>query len=312
MSAFSYLVGDMDELLASWERAPYVSSPPRDLNDIFSLETVEALLRSGVLPLPCIRLLRDGVVLPVGGLGRPAQRGSAKRERLADAAAVIGAVAEGATLVIEELQVYFPELADLTRALTEQSGYPVYSAAFLSPADARGLNPHYDIMSVFIRQLDGSKLWRVAEPIARWPVTEWTQAHAAQATDTVLEVELKAGQCLYVPRGFIHSGVATSDASVHVSIGLIPPTWGAVLRQLANSALGEELFREALPYRFHALEPAEQRRLLIERMGQLTERLGLLAWASDPAAALAGAARPTAASTESAPGSLRSALTGRC
>jgi lysine-specific demethylase/histidyl-hydroxylase NO66 len=310
MSAFSYLVSDTDELLAHWERAPFVSTPPRDLNDIFSLETVEALLLSGVLPLPCVRLLKDGAVLPAGELGRPAQRGAAKRERLADPAAIFGAVAAGATLVVEELQVYCRALADFTKSLTEQSGYSIYSAAFLSPADSRGLDPHYDIMGVFIRQIHGSKVWRVAEPITRWPVTEWTAADAARTTPTALEVELEAGQCLYVPRGFIHSGIATSRASVHVSIGLIPPTWGAVLRHLANSALGDEPFREALPYRFHALEPAEQRRLLTERMSLLTDRLGQLARSGDPAAALARAVRLTPSDAVPAAGSLRSALTG--
>lgn len=309
MNVFSYLVGDTGELLAHWERAPFVSSPPQDLNRIFSLDTVEELLLSGILPLPCLRLIKDGVVLPTAELGRPVQRGQAKRERLADPAAVIGAVAAGASLVVEELQVYCRALADFTKSLTEQSGYPVYSAAFLSPASARALNAHYDTMSVFIRQLEGSKEWRVAEPITRWPVTEWTAADAARTTQTVLEVELKAGECLYVPRGFIHAGVATSRASVHVSIGLIPPTWGAVLRHLVNSALGDEPFREALPYRFHAMEAAEQHRLLTERMSLLNDRLGRLTRASDPAAAMAKAVRAAYAGAEPAAGSLRSALT---
>ncbi len=306
MSALAYLVGDAEELQANWERAPFVSTPSADLNEIFSLETIESLLRSGSLPLPCLRLFRDGAVVPADRLGRQAERGGAKRDRLADPGAVFSEVAAGATLLIDELQTYCPPLAELTRSLTGQSGYATYCAAFLTPADAPGVKAHFDTASVFIRQLDGSKIWRIAEPVMHWPAGGWSETTDAR-TPVVLETELKAGECLYVPRGFIHSGVATSHASVHLSVGMIPPTWTAVLKQLANSALQDEMFREGLPYAYQDLPPDEQRRLLTERMTVLTERLTKLASTTSPAAALAKATPKTPASPPAA-GSLRSAL----
>jgi lysine-specific demethylase/histidyl-hydroxylase NO66 len=306
MSALAYLVSDAGELLANWERAPFVSTPPQDLNEICSLETIEALLLSGALPLPCIRLFRDGAVVPLDRLGRTAERGGAKRDRLADPAAVFGEVAAGATLLVDELQTYCPPLAEFTTALTELTNYAVYCAAFLTPADAPGVNPHFDTASVFIRQVLGSKVWRIAEPEMHWPAGGWSKT-TDTPTPVVLETELKAGECLYVPRGFIHSGVATSHASVHLSVGLVPPTWAAVLKRLANSVLEDELFREALPYGFRELPAPEQRRLLTERMADLTGRLASLAATADAGTALASATprlpvRPPAA------GSLRSAL----
>jgi lysine-specific demethylase/histidyl-hydroxylase NO66 len=306
MSALTYLVGDAGELLANWERAPFVSTPAADLNEICSLETIEALLRSGSLPLPCLRLFRDGAVVPPDQLGRPAERGGAKRDRLADPAAIISEVAAGATLLIDELQTYCPPVADLSRSLTEQSGYATYCAAFLTPADAPGVKPHFDTASVFIRQIDGSKVWRIAEPVMHWPAGGWSETTDAP-TPVVLETELKAGESLYVPRGFIHSGVATSHASVHLSVGMIPPTWTAVLKQLANAALRDEVFREGLPYGYQNLPPEEQRLLLTERMTVLTERLGQIAASTSPGAALAKAT-PSPPAVPPAAGSLRSAL----
>jgi bifunctional lysine-specific demethylase and histidyl-hydroxylase NO66 len=308
VSALPYLVGDAQALIDNWERAPFVSTPPRDLNSVFSLETVEALLLSGALPLPCVRLFRDGGPIPADGFGRPAERGAAKRDRLTDPAAVLSEVAAGATLLVEELQTYCRPLAELTSSLSDESGYSTYCAAFLTPADAPGVNPHFDTASVFIRQLDGSKIWRVGEPVTRWPAGGWS-ATTDVRTPTVLEVELKAGECLYIPRGFVHSGIATSHASVHLSVGMNPPTWAAVLRPLVNGALSEEPFREALPYAFHALAPQEQRRLLTERMTALTAQLGQLAENTSPAAAMAKAVARRPAKSPAA-GSLRSALTG--
>lgn len=309
MSALYHLVSDVDELIANWERAPFVSKPPRGLDGIFSLETVEALLLSGALPLPCVRLFRQGAVVPVDRLGHLAERGGAKRDKLADPVAILSEVAAGATLLIEELQTYCPPLYDFTRLLSGQSGYSTYCTAFLTPADAPGVNPHYDTTSVFLRQLDGSKVWRVAEPVLRWPAGGWSATVDTQ-TPVVLEVELEAGQCLYIPRGFIHSGIATSRASMHLSIGMLPPTWATVLKHLADSALREESFREALPFAFHTMSPAELRSMLTGRMTTLTERLGDLAQSSDPATVMTKATRRTPAARP-APGSLRSAMMGR-
>jgi lysine-specific demethylase/histidyl-hydroxylase NO66 len=306
MSALPYLVADTEQLLANWERAPFVSTPPQDLNEVFSLETIEALLLSGALPLACIRLFRDGAVVPLDKLGRSVERGGAKRERLADPAAVFGEVAAGATLLVDELQTYCPPVADFTRSLTSASGYATYCAAFLTPADAPGVKPHFDTASVFIRQLDGSKVWRIAEPEMHWPAGGWSRT-TDTPTPVVLETELKAGECLYVPRGFIHSGVATSHASMHLSVGMVPPTWASVLKQLANSALDDEVFREALPYGFSGLPAEEKRELLTARMSVLTERLSSVAASVDAGAALAKATPRLPVAPPEA-GSLRSAL----
>ena len=309
MSALLHLVSDVDELIANWERTPFVSKPPRDLDGIFSLETVEELLLSGALPLPCVRLFAEGAVVPVDGLGHLAERGGAKREKLADPTAILKELAAGATLLVEELQTYCQPLYNFTKQLSGESGYSTYCTAFLTPADVPGVNPHYDTTSVFLRQLDGSKLWRVAEPVMRWPAGGWSATVDAR-TPVVLEVELEAGQCLYIPRGFIHSGIATSRASMHLSIAMIPPTWATVLKHLADSALRDESFREALPFAFHARPAAELRGLLTDRMVALTDRLGELAQRGDPATVMTKATRRTQADRP-APGSLRSAMMGR-
>jgi hypothetical protein len=306
VSVLPYLVSDPCVLRANWEQTPFVSTGLSDLGEIFSLDTIERLIHSGTLPLPCIRLFRDGAVVPVSGLGRPAERGAAHRERLIDAAAVLGEIAAGATLVVEELQTYCPEVGSFARSLTAETGCRTYCASFVTPPRARGVAPHYDTASVFIRQFDGSKRWRVARPVQRWPVREWSGVPAE--TEVVLEVELEAGQCLYVPRGFIHSGTATDAASAHLSVGLNPPTWASVLRRLTDSALAGEPLREALPYAFHETEPTKLRALLAERLMMVTQQLERLADGPEADQALARA-RPRLAADAPVAGSLRSALT---
>lgn len=302
----SFLVSEAPVLAENWEQSPFVSTDLPDFSGVFSLETIEQLIFSGSLPLPCVRLFADGAPLPADRLGRPTERGAATRERLVDGTAVFTELARGATLVVEELQTYCPRLAEFAAALTARTGYRTYCAAFVTPALSRGVDPHYDTASVLIRQLDGSKRWRVAMPPKRWPVRE-PSSRTNVSTEVVLEVELQANQCLYIPRGFIHSGVATTQASVHLSIGLVPPTWATLLRRLTDKALAEEPFREALPYGFHAMDDAKLRALLTERVAMLNTRLDQLADGTAGASALA-AARPKPPDGAAAPGSLRAAL----
>jgi lysine-specific demethylase/histidyl-hydroxylase NO66 len=306
--ALAFLVSDPLVLAENWEQAPFVSTELPGLSDVFSLETIEQLIFSGSLPLPCVRLFLDGATLPVSRLGRAAERGATTRERLVDGAAVLAEIARGATLVVEELQTYCPALARFTEALTSGTGYRTYCAAFVTPAASRGVEPHYDTASVFVRQLDGSKRWRVARPPQRCPVREWSSRTNVN-TEVVLEVELGAGECLYIPRGFIHSGVATDQASMHLSIGLLPPTWGALLRRLTETALADEPFREALPYGFAAMDDAKLGVLLAERVAMLSERLDHLAEGAAGIKALAQA-KPTSSDGAFAPGSLRAVLAG--
>jgi len=307
VSVLRYLVSDSAVLREHWEQAPFVCTDPDDLGEIFALGTVERLIHSGTLPLPCIRLFRDGAAVPVGGLGRPAERGASHRERRVDGAAVLAQITAGATLVVEELQTYCPPLATFAASLAAETGCRTYCAAFLTPPRSRGVAPHYDTASVFIRQFHGSKRWRVAQPVTRWPAREWSGVPVE--TEVVLEVELRAGQCLYVPRGFIHSGTATGAASAHLSVGLTPPTWASVLRRLTDAALADEPLREALPYGFAGMEPAKLQALLAERLTLAIGRLERLASGPEAAQALAKASSPPSAAPAPEAGSLRSALT---
>jgi bifunctional lysine-specific demethylase and histidyl-hydroxylase NO66 len=308
MSVLPLLVDDPAVLADHWEREPLVSAGPRDLGEVFSLETVERLIDSGTLPLPCIRLVRDGTELPARRSGRRAERNPAARERLVDAAAVRTQIAAGATLIVEELQTYSPEVAAFAGALSAETGYATYCAAFVTPPGSRGVAPHYDQVSVFIRQVHGSKRWLISRPVERWPTQGWSAGQDVD-TETVLDVVLEAGQCLYVPRGFVHAGTATASASAHLSIGMVPPTWASVLRRLTDAALDAEPLREALPLGFPAMDPARLRSLLAERVAEFTARFDALASGPDADLAL-NRARPRPAPAPPEPGSLRAVLTG--
>ena len=306
MSALPLLTGDPAMLTQNWEANPFIGTGTGEFDAVFSVETIEGLLSSGTLPLPTIRLVRDGKAVPAENFGLWGER-KAGRERLVDGPAVLREIQAGATLVVEELQTYSPEIAAFARQLTEETGFRTYCAAFATPGEGRGMAPHYDPASVFIRQVHGAKRWQVRRPLCRWPSRAWSPS---QDTDTelVLETVLRPGQCLYIPRGFVHCGTAMPEASVHLSIGLLPRTWAWVLRRLTDAALDAEPLREALPCGFHRLDAEQQRELLAERLAELTRRLGQLGAGPEADQAPAAAQPRASARSALAPGSLRAIL----
>ena len=70
---------------------------------------------------------------------------------------------------------------------------------------------------------------------------------AADAGPPILSVELQAGDCLYVPRGFLHSARAQEALSAHLTIGVVTTTWHDVVREVVAGTAEEPEFRRSLP-----------------------------------------------------------------
>jgi hypothetical protein len=66
----------------------------------------------------------------------------------------------------------------------------------------------------------------------------------------LLDIELGPGDCLYVPRGFLHSATADVEGSAHLTVGMLTYTWNDVLREVVGQAAEEVSFRESLPIGF--------------------------------------------------------------
>jgi len=154
----------------------------------------------------------------------------------------------GATMVFQGLQRSCPPLTLFCRELELGLSHSVQANAYVTPAGARGLGVHYDTHDVFVLQLAGTKAWSIHAPVLVDPLPSqpW-HGTAADAGPVLLSVELEAGDCLYVPRGFLHSARAQETLSAHLTIGVVTTTWHDVLRELVSAAADEPELRRALP-----------------------------------------------------------------
>ncbi len=189
-----------------------------------------------------------------GGLPAPLRTVSAGNRRIADvvdADALRGQYAAGATLVLQALHRLHPPVVRFCRQLAGELGHATQCNAYVTPAgDAQGFDFHHDTHDVFVLQVSGRKRWIVHEPVVRLPLASQPQAGAhlvADGAEPLLDVELEAGDCLYLPRGYVHAALTTDAHSVHLTIGVLSTTWHDVLTDAVTLLGDQEDLRDALP-----------------------------------------------------------------
>jgi lysine-specific demethylase/histidyl-hydroxylase NO66 len=244
-------VGDVGGFLqGSWTRSP-VHRPRADeanFADLFSLDDVDRFVASSSPRLPTFRLVRDGTPLDPSTYTRSARIGSQPVSGIGDPARIFDEFRSGATIVFQGLQRSHPALTRFCRDLELELSHAVQANAYVTPAGSRGLGVHYDTHDVFVLQLSGTKSWVIYPPVLEDPLPSqpW-KGTAADAGEPCLSVELAAGDCLYVPRGFLHAAEAQRDLSAHLTIGIVTTTWYDIVHNLVAGLADERELRRALP-----------------------------------------------------------------
>jgi hypothetical protein len=172
---------------------------------------------------------------------RPPITGSADVERIA------AAWEAGATIVLQALHLTWRPLAVFCRDLERALGHPVQTNAYYTPAGSQGFAVHHDTHDVFVLQVTGTKHWRIYAPVIELPLKHqrWSQ-RLGDPGAPVVDVTLRAGDTLYLPRGWPHEAVTDAGSSLHLTVGLHPPTRLDALRA-ALEACGDDVeFRRML------------------------------------------------------------------
>lgn len=219
---------DLAGLDGIWGREPrYVPAAalPAPFVDLLGTDDVDDLLSRRGLRAPFLRVARDGRTLPDADFTRGGGVGAAVPDQLDDTA-LLRLFAQGHTLVLQGLHRTHPPLLDFSQELAADLGHPVQVNAYVTPAQSTGFSAHYDVHDVFVLQTAGAKRWRLYAPVHPHPLRDqpWQEredavAAAAQAEPS-LEVTLRPGDSLYVPRGWLHAATALGGVSTHVTVGV--------------------------------------------------------------------------------------------
>jgi ribosomal protein L16 Arg81 hydroxylase len=234
----------------------------RGFEDLLTAHDVDELLADRALRTPFIRMAKEGSVLPPSSYTAPGGFGAEVGDQVSTDR-VLAEFAAGATIVLQGLHRTWRPLRDFSRQLILDLGHPVQINAYITPAQSRGFDPHYDVHDVFVLQISGEKRWVVHEPVREHPFSDepWSQHASAvgarAAEQPAIETVLRPGDALYLPSGWIHSAVAQGGTTVHVTVGIPAFTLADVGRDLLSAALRSDPLREPLPLGIDVGDPEQ-------------------------------------------------------
>lgn len=138
----------------------------------------------------------------------------------------------GATVTFAALQRRLPVIREVCTQLQTATDVPSFGTAYLTPRNSQGFEAHWDLGSVIVVQIMGTKTWELRRPVITTKA-ELAVPYSARP-DSVngfregeLDgephsiVTLEPGDTLFVPRAWVHSARATDQESLHVSFGAL-------------------------------------------------------------------------------------------
>jgi hypothetical protein len=207
-------------------------SSPGYYDYFLSGSDLDAVLQSEHLPAAFLNVLKEGMRYPMEEWSRVST--SARGEhRVAVPERLFDLYLEGATLVLNRADRALPSLNNLCRTLTLDLGFPAHANVYITPRGGAGFCKHVDDHEVLVTQIAGNKRWLVY--VEKAPV---------------VEIDLRPGDLLYLPRGLAHAARAQEGDSIHVTLGLTPLYGFKLIEELAVLAAGEGGFQQPMPPRF--------------------------------------------------------------
>ncbi len=204
---------------------------PSYYDDLLTITNIENYLyENNDLRYPQIRLVQNGKEIPITHYNIRKSKGSDRHyEYLVDKNLAFQYFNEGATLILNQHQRSNKHLATFCAALQAHFKCYFQTNLYFSTAHTMGFTPHWDNHEVFALQLYGEKIWKIYEKIAD-DVPQSQSVTLADDAKPLLEVTLRAGDLLYVPRGYVHSVHTAASSSLHITLGAFPPTYSDFLQ----------------------------------------------------------------------------------
>jgi bifunctional lysine-specific demethylase and histidyl-hydroxylase MINA len=162
-------------------------------------------------------------------------------------------IAQGASLVLNEVETFTPGLKRIAETLGQDPGGKVQCNLYCSWQKHQAFNIHFDTHDVFALQVTGEKVWRIYRRHFKNPVNHPAfklipgPVHDANAGPVQMEIVMRPGDLLYIPPGFYHDALAESEATVHLSYSVVQMNGLDIISMLYEQAVMDELFRVPLP-----------------------------------------------------------------
>jgi Cupin superfamily protein len=147
---------------------------------------------------------------------------------------------EGYTLIVEGAERHLPVPQKLAFSASSVFGCSSQVNLYVTPPNNSGFSFHADNHDVLAVQLFGTKRWLIGDLLPADARPTRVHSAAVEEPPECAQVDLVAGDVLYLPRGTVHAATNQSDGIVaHATLGLHWPVLGdaiqAGVRRLVNA-----------------------------------------------------------------------------
>ncbi len=146
------------------------------------------------------------------------------------------------TLLVQAVDHWFEQSSELMNLFSFMPRWRIDDLMVSFSVPGGGVGPHLDQYDVFIIQGEGKRRWRVGDkqPLkTQTPHPSLLQVEPFSAA--LIDVEMEAGDILYIPPGFPHEGYAI-EAALNYSVGFRAPSGRDLLSHFADLAIDEERY----------------------------------------------------------------------
>ena len=143
------------------------------------------------------------------------------------------------SLLVQAVDHWHPQAAELMEQFRQLPNWRLDDLMISFSVPGGGVGPHIDQYDVFIIQGMGRRRWRVGDRGQHPQHCPTPGLLQVPEFEPLIDVELEAGDILYIPPGFPHDGYALTPA-LNYSVGFRAPNQRELFSQLADQLLAQD------------------------------------------------------------------------
>jgi hypothetical protein len=222
--------------------SPAGDLPAGRFSELLDADAIDELVSERGLRTPFLRVAKNGATLTDRAFTAPGGVGAGIADQVSDDK-LVRLFADGSTLVLQALHRVWPPILEFCQRLAAELGHPIQANAYVTPPQNQGFSAHYDVHDVFVLQTEGEKRWLIHPPVLESPLRDqpWAdrkaQVEKRAQEPPLIDAVLRPGDCLYLPRGYLHAATALGGVSTHLTLGIHVWTRYALAEQVMHQAL---------------------------------------------------------------------------
>jgi hypothetical protein len=198
----------------------HIPGQPGRFTDLLGWDELNAILEQHRLAPPRLKIYKDGQPLDPAQYLTPSMFGVPRL----DAGGLITSLAQGASLILDDIQEAAPRVRELMQSFQGRLSTDAYANLYAGWHGQKAFQLHWDAQEAFVLQLTGRKRWRLYHPTRLNPLKNDIEQPPQPTGAPAWEGVLADGDTLYIPRGWWHEAFPLNEPSLHLTVSLTPPT----------------------------------------------------------------------------------------